>query len=55
MPKELFVDPLLMRKAARLQFPDIVIHAYATPLAEERQRYGDETLLRVLRDMMVVR
>lgn len=55
MPKELFVDPLLMRKAARLQFPDIQIHAYATPLAEERQRYGEETLLRVLRDMMVVR
>ncbi len=55
MPKELFVDPLLMRKAARLQFPEIPIHAYATPLVEERQRYGDKTLLRVLRDMMVVR
>ncbi|MCB1486817.1 MAG: dehydrogenase, partial [Bauldia sp.] len=55
MPKELFVDPQVTRKADRLRFPEIPVHAYATPLAEERQRYGDRTLVRVLRDMMMVR
>ncbi|MCB1497425.1 MAG: dehydrogenase [Bauldia sp.] len=55
MPKELFVDPQVMRKADRLRVPEIPVHAYATPLAEERQRYGDKTLIRVLRDMMMVR
>ena len=55
MPKELLIDPEVTRKPGRLAFPDIPIHAYRTPLAEERRRRGDAALVRVFRDMLIVR
>ncbi len=36
-------------------FNPIPVHAYATPLAAERTALGDGTLLRMLRDMMIIR
>ncbi|MCP4380055.1 MAG: dehydrogenase [Hyphomicrobiales bacterium] len=55
MPKDLFVDPTETRKRAKLRFVDMPIHSYATPLTEERRRRGDAALVRVLRDMLIVR
>lgn len=55
MPKNLFVDPANTRRPTVLRLPDIPVHSYATPLAEERQRRGDEGLVQVLRDMLIVR
>jgi 2-oxoisovalerate dehydrogenase E1 component len=55
MPKELFIDPNLQRRASTLSFADIPIHSYATPLAVERARYGDATLVGLLRSMLIIR
>jgi len=55
MPKELLIDPEVTRKPSRLAFPEIPVHAYRTPLAEERRRRGDAALVRVFRDMLIVR
>ena len=41
MPKELVVDPRVTRQRGRIAFADIPVHAYATPLSEERAGRGD--------------
>ena len=55
MPKSIHVDPAATRVAARLSFPEVPVHAYATPFAEERVARGDAALMEVLRHMMVLR
>ena len=55
MPKEIPVDPHFLRTAGRLTFRDIPVHAYRTPIADERAARGDSRLKAVLRDMMIVR
>lgn len=55
MPKELLVDPNSVRRAEKLSFVDVPIHRYTTPLADERKRYGDATLVNVLRWMLIIR
>lgn len=55
MPKALFVDPAVTRRATTLAFPAIPVHAYARPFAEERAARGDAALVDVLRHMMLVR
>lgn len=55
MPKTLHVDPAQFRQSGKLSFPDIPLHAYRTPLADERARLGDAGLIDVLRHMMIVR
>ena len=55
MPKELMVDPVAQRRAGKLSFAEIRIHAYATPLGEERHRHGDVRLRELLRTMLIIR
>ena len=55
MPKQLHIDPAFTRQRAVLRLKDIPIHAYDTPLSAERAALGDERLLRLLRDMLVIR
>ncbi len=55
MPKQLFIDPAETRAPTALRFPEVPVHAYATPLAEERRVRGDAVLIRILRDMLIVR
>ena len=55
MPKTMPVDPAKFLKPGTLAFPQIPLHAYKTPLSEERARRGDKALVEVLRHMMVVR
>lgn len=55
MPKELTVDPARTRQTGRLEFPEIPLHAYDRPLAEERAARGDGDLVAMLRHMMTVR
>ena len=35
MPRELSIDPAARMRPGRLAFPDIPVHAYATPIADE--------------------
>ncbi len=55
MPKALFVDPDVLHAPSKLSFPEIPVHAYRTPLAEERLARGDAALISTLRHMMIVR
>ena len=55
MPKALFVDPDALHSPSKLAFPDIPLHAYRTPISQERSGLGDAALLTTLRHMMVIR
>jgi 2-oxoisovalerate dehydrogenase E1 component len=55
MPKILHVDPEHFRKPGRLSFPDVPIHAYDRPFADERKARSEAALIDVLRHMMLVR
>jgi 2-oxoisovalerate dehydrogenase E1 component len=55
MPKTIHIDPSMFRRAARLAFPEIPVHAYARSLKQERTARGDKALRDVLRHMMIVR
>jgi len=55
MPRELTVDPARRGQSGRLAFPDIPIHAYATPLADEITALGPERLRAMLRHMRIQR
>jgi 2-oxoisovalerate dehydrogenase E1 component len=55
MPKQLLIDPALTRQRMLLPLRDIPVHAYETPLAAERAAVGDDRLLRMLRDMLLIR
>lgn len=55
MPKSLFVDPVELRAPGTIHFEDIPVNAYHTPIAEERKKYGDEALVRIWRDITILR
>jgi 2-oxoisovalerate dehydrogenase E1 component len=55
MPKSIHIDPEIFRQPGKLAFPEIPLHAYKTPLADERAKRGDKILIDVLRHMMIVR
>ncbi len=55
MPRSILVDPAVSRRPGVLAFPEIPLHAYRRPLAEERSARGDAALAEVLRHMMLVR
>ncbi len=55
MPKSLFVDPKELRAPATIHFEDIPVNAYNTPVSEERKKYGDEALVRIWRDITILR
>ena len=55
MTKTLIVDPAEVRKAGVLTTPDIPLNAYRPDFAAEQARYGNDGLLTMLHDMIVIR
>ncbi len=55
MPKSLFVDPAKTREAGKITFRDIDVNVYYRTLEQERERYSDEDLLRIYRDIAILR
>jgi 2-oxoisovalerate dehydrogenase E1 component len=55
MTKAILIDPTEMRKPSVLRAPEIPINQYISDPATEAARYGRETLVRVYRDMVVIR
>ena len=55
MPKALLVDPDVLRASSKLTFPEIPVHAYHTPISQERAARGDAALQELLRHMMIIR
>lgn len=55
MAKELLIDPAVVRGAGRIDIDSIPVNAYIGDITAERERYGDEALVRIGRDMLLVR
>src|SRR5258708_14583362 len=55
MPKELIIDPLVMRKRGEITFAPVPVDAYSRSVTEERKRRGDSALVNVFRHMLIVR
>ncbi|MGI5936008.1 MAG: alpha-ketoacid dehydrogenase subunit alpha/beta [Oscillospiraceae bacterium] len=55
MPKSLFIDPDSIRSPGKITFTDIPVNAYDKTMAEERKRYTDKELIRIYRDIAVLR
>lgn len=55
MPKSLFVDPALTRAPGKITFDDIPVNVYNKTIAEERGHFADEDLVRIYRDITVLR
>ena len=55
MPKSLFVDPVATRATGRITFEDIPVNSYKKTITQERSRYSDEDLIRIYRDITILR
>ena len=55
MPKSLFVDPIETLAPGKISFNDIPVNAYNKTIKEERSRYSDDDLVRIYRDITVLR
>ena len=55
MPKSLYVDPVKTRAAGSIHFEDIPVCQYNKTIEEERKNYSDEDLIRIFRDITILR
>ena len=55
MPKSLFVDPAETLAPGKITFQDIPVNVYNKTIKEERKRYSDDDLVRIYRDITVLR
>ncbi len=55
MPKNLFVDPAEVRAAGKIKFKDIPVNAYNKTIADERKKFSDDDLVRIYRDIAILR
>jgi len=55
MPKSQFIDPAEVRKPGKISFTDIPVNQYRKTITEERKNFSDADLMRIYRDMAVIR
>ena len=55
MPKSLFVDPAETRAPGKITFEDIPVNVYNKTIKEERKRFSDDDLVRIYRDIAILR
>ena len=55
MPKQILIDPAQARAQGTLQAPTIPLNTYQSDSARELETYGRETLIRIYRDMVLIR
>ncbi len=55
MPKSLYVDPVATRAPGKIHFEDIPVCAYNKTIAEERANFSDADLIRIYRDITILR
>ena len=55
MPKSIFVDPAATRAPGKITFEDIPVNAYNKTVAEERKKFSDDDLVRIWRDITILR
>ncbi len=55
MPKSQMLDPVQLRKGGFITFTPIAVNQYSKTIREELHRYNTEDLLRMQRDMVLIR
>ncbi|MBQ6646521.1 MAG: dehydrogenase, partial [Clostridia bacterium] len=55
MPKSLYYGPNEIRAKSTIHFTDIDVNAYDKTIAEERKNFKDEDLIRIYRDITILR
>ncbi len=55
MPKSQFIDPKEVRKPGEITFKPIPVNQYNKTLKEERSLFSDSDLIRIYRDMQIIR
>ncbi|MCK4240572.1 MAG: thiamine pyrophosphate-dependent dehydrogenase E1 component subunit alpha, partial [Candidatus Atribacteria bacterium] len=55
MPKSIFIDPKEIRKSQILKINDIPINQYKPDIKKEIKKYGEEKLLKIYYDMLIIR
>lgn len=55
MPKSQYVDPVEIRKKGAITFKDIPVNQYDKTIEEEKKNFSTEDLLRIYRDMAIIR
>jgi 2-oxoisovalerate dehydrogenase E1 component len=55
MPKNQFIDPGLLRKPGKIEFGTIPVNQYRKTVKEELSRFSPEDMLRIYRDMALIR
>jgi len=55
MPNTIFIDPQELKRSGAITFEDIPVNRYAGSVQSERAVLGDESLLRIYRDMSILR
>jgi len=55
MPRSQFINPEEVRRAGKIEFQPIPVNQYSKSVAEERANFSDEDLLRIYRDMVIIR
>jgi 2-oxoisovalerate dehydrogenase E1 component len=55
MPKSQFIDPSALRKARTLELGSIPVNTYNRSLKDELSRFAKEDLVRIYRDMLIIR
>ena len=55
MPKSIFVDPAEVRAPSVIHFEDIPVNAYHKSVQEERGKFSDDDLVRIWRDITILR
>ena len=53
--KQLIVDPSVEREQGVIQIPAIPLNQYSTPIAAEAERFGAQSLVGILEDMILIR
>jgi 2-oxoisovalerate dehydrogenase E1 component len=55
MPKSQIVEPTKERQAGSIPFAEVPLNQYQNDLAKEKETYGEEALLGIYEDMLLIR
>ena len=55
MPKSQIVEPTKERQAGSIPFAEVPLNQYQNDLAKEKETYGDEALIGIYEDMLLIR
>lgn len=55
MPKQIFIDPTEVRKPGKITIGEIPVNRYQRSVGDEQETFTSEELIRIYRDMLIIR